>query len=1216
METQTEIEQLQKAIEALEGQRGLLGDPAVELALAPLRARLAALQVSHGEQRKLVTVLFADLADHTTLFDELDPEDVREITHAYFNAWKASITERGGVVEKFIGDAVLAVFGLPAGQEDDPERAIWAALEMAQKLQALNPAFEAQVGRRLAMRVGIHTGEVVVSTRGERQGEDFVLVGETVNLASRLQNAAPADGILITQDTYRHVRGIFRVSELEPLRLKGISEAVRAYQVTGARPRAFRLLTRGVEGVETPMIGREADFNRLQQTFWEAVEERECRVMTVIGEAGIGKSRLIYEFDQWLEALPERVYYFKGRAYPATRNLPYSLARSMLAFRFDIHDSDAPEVVWDKLEQGIRLVLGETEIGSRKAYVIGRLLGFALGPAPFRPEQMEDARRFQDQALVYLGEYFRTLAQEYPVAVLLEDIHWADNSSLDLIHRLDGAVGRQPVLIVSTTRPELFERRPNLGEGLPFYARIVLQPLTRRESRLLIEKILPGSGGLPEDLRKNLIERAEGSPFYIEEGIKMLIEDGVLVRSGAGWRVAEACLDNIKIPPTLLGVLQARLDALDLQERLLLQRAAVIGRVFWDGTVAYLGAQEEGAKAAGHSGEQGLNPQGLNLEGENRQGEEVRGLLEQLRGRELVYRRERSSFADTLEYQFKHAVLRDVTYESLLKRQRRTYHAAAARWLEQAAHRSQRPDEYAPLIAEHYEQSGERAQAASWYLRAGRHAADRYANDEAVHAFTQAMRLTPAEDSAARFDMLLDREKVYDRIGERAAQAEDVQALSGLADRLGRDDARAAARLRQANYAFSIGDYSTAAGAAQAAIDLARRSGSARAEAEGYHLWGRALDYQEAGPQVLEKMEQALALARSAGLSGLEADVLLSLGSHVTDQGRFEQGKDYLRAALEIYRREGSRYGEGRVLANLGVTAWGEGSYEEARTYFEAALRMMEQAGDRRVMGLLVGNLGVIAMELADYGEALRYHHQALEIDREAVNRYAECATLGNLGEVYHSLGDFERARPYYDESAALARALGLVQNESAILFTVSRLHEHLGEYRTALEAAQRGMELARQSDHAVYLAGGWLRLGQCQLGLGLLDEAEDSFKQAAAHQRALGQQGREMEALAGLARVHQARGGTPAALQAVDAVLAHLSGGSLSGAEDPIQVYLTCCQVLQSAADPRLPDVLAAACRFLQQVEATIPQEGLKQSFKERIPANRALYQMCAGAG
>ncbi len=337
-----EITSIEKAITALEGQRSALGDAVVETALAPLRQRREELESPASEQRRLVTVIFADLVDFTVLSRQLDAEDTREVVNAYFERWQVAIEEHGGVVEKFIGDAVMAVFGLRRSFEDDAHRAVRAALQIIDGLDELNAEVEPRYGVRLHLRVGIDTGEVVVSTLGERAGHEFVAVGPTVNRASRLQAAAPVDMVMISADTRRQIRGSFGMEERAGLQLKGIDDPVDAWVVHTERRLGFRVeRSGGVEGVETLTVGRDLQLRFLQDRLYDVTEESRWRVVTMMGDAGLGKSRLLFDFDAWLAERSEAVWWFRGRASPTTQNAVNALVRDLLTSRLGIQVDDA-----------------------------------------------------------------------------------------------------------------------------------------------------------------------------------------------------------------------------------------------------------------------------------------------------------------------------------------------------------------------------------------------------------------------------------------------------------------------------------------------------------------------------------------------------------------------------------------------------------------------------------------------------------------------------------------------------------------------------------------------------------------------------------------------------------------------------------------------------------------------------------------------------------
>ena len=697
----TEREQLEQAIAQLEAQRATLGDGVVDVSIAALHEKLAALEQT-PEQRKQATILFADVSGYTAMVETMDAEEVSEMMNALWQRIDAAIVEHGGHVDKHTGDGVMAVWGVDTARESDPERAIRAALAM----QAALAEFKA--GHDINIRIGLSTGPVLLGRLGTT-GE-FSVFGDTVNLASRLEGAAPTGGVLISHDTYRHVRGVFEVLEQEPIQVKGKARPVQTYVVQRAKPRAFRMSTRGVAGIETRMVGRDAELLMLQNMFRDATEDAEVQVVTVVGDAGVGKSRLLYEFEKWIELLPEQVWRFEGRATPEAEARPYGLIRRMFANRFEILGSDSAAEVRHKFRAGMA-----GSLSSDQADLVGQLLGLDFSASPAVQARL-GSESFGDMATAHLAKYLRTIANN-PTVILLEDIHWADDSSLDLLDHLVGSVPDTRLLVICLARPPLFERRPSWGEGREAHTQINLKPLSRRASRALVEEILQKAEGIPRELRDLIVEGAEGNPFYVEELIKMLIEDSVIVLGEDHWRVELERLASVHVPPTLTGVLQARLDSLPLKEKMLLQRAAVVGRLFWDTAVAELKAKE----------------------GSGLDKEEIRSLLEAVRDRELIFRREHSAFAGAEEYIFKHASLRDVTYETVLLNLRRVYHGQVARWLEVAA--GKRIGEYLGLIAGHYELAGEGEKAVEYLLRAGDQARLAYACQEASGYYHRALPL-------------------------------------------------------------------------------------------------------------------------------------------------------------------------------------------------------------------------------------------------------------------------------------------------------------------------------------------------------------------------------------------------------------------------------------------------------------------------------------------
>jgi len=729
------------------------------------------------------------------------------------------------------------------------------------------------------MRVGLSTGPVLLGSVGT-VGETTAL-GDTGNVASQLEGAAPVGGVLIAHDTCRHVRGLFDVRELPPLALKGTAEPVRAYLVERAKPRGFRLSPRGVAGVETPMVGRELQLRQLQEACEAALEEGTAQAVTVVGEAGVGKSRLLAEFEGWLDLQPTRVWYFKGRE--EAQALPYALVRDLLAYRFAIAESDAAAVAREKLEEGVRALLGAGDAVEEIAPLLGQLIGLDFAGRPALHGLLADARALHERAFAAAARLFATLARQSSVVLLLEDIHWADDGALDLLAQVAEAGRDAPLLLVFLTRPALFEQRPSWGEGQEWHQRVDLRPLSRRDARRLGAALLSKLPDMPAELLELVVGAAEGNPFYVEETVQMLVDDGVLVPGEEAWALRAERLADLRVPPTLAGVLQARLDGLPAAERETLQRASVVGRVFWEGLVAHLEATEGGLAAGGVDNTvRGEPPEELAATGAR---------LARLRGKELVYRRESSTVAGTAEYLFKHALLRDVAYESVLRRKRRAYHGAVAAWLEGRG--GERAGEVAGLIAEHYAHAGEDAKAGLWALRAAERARATDAPGAAIAAYERALALLPTDEAhgAARLaaeEGLGDMLALQARYPEaRAAYERMREAARAVGD--GAAEAREAT-LRALALAGDIGDMYEAGLAWQF---LAR---TARALSAPVTIGGTAYGAEDC-------FAESLRLLREAGREGEAARTLRAWAEDLWGRGDRERAEALWREARETFAR-------------------------------------------------------------------------------------------------------------------------------------------------------------------------------------------------------------------------------------------------------------------------------------------------------------------------
>jgi class 3 adenylate cyclase/tetratricopeptide (TPR) repeat protein len=786
------------------------------------------------EVRKTVSVLFCDVTGSTELGEQLDPESMRKVMGRYFDGMRAEIERHGGTVEKFIGDAVVAVFGIPTLHEDDALRAVRAAGAMRITLGELNKELERDFGVRLAARIGVNTGEVLV---GPESAEFGRVTGDPVNTAARLEAAAQPNEILIGGDTYRLVREVVDAEPLQPLSLKGKAEPVPAYRLLGAPvgtappPRAFT----------SPMVGRERELDDLLRAFERAVQDRTALLFTLLGSAGAGKSRLAEEFLERVGGSAEVVV---GRCLPYGEGITYWPVAQALRTVLDVHDFDEPEEVLARLG---RILEGHEHANAVSAR-IAELLGIAEGHAS--PEEIAWAIR----------RFLEILATDRAVIAVWEDIHWAEPAFLDAIDHVADWAHDAPIMLLCTARPEFLDGRPSWGAGKLRASALSLPPLDTGTSAELITNLL-GGARLPPDATDRVMEAGGGNPLFVEQMVSMLIDDGLVVRNNGGWRPT-GDLSTVAVPPTVAALLAARLDRLTGEERQAIGAASVIGKVF------YLGAVRE------------LLPESL--------GEQARPLVLSLVRKELV-RETRSTIPGEDAFEFRHILIRDAAYAAIPKERRADQHRRFAEWGLRIA--GERVEEQEEIVGYHLEQAFRYREAlgpldddarslakeASATLEAaGMRAFDRPDMLAAVSLLGRAEALL-APDDARRVGLLPSLAYALFETG----RLDEARATIADADERARssDDAAAIAHASIARWELIEGpaDRHAARDDANEAIRLFGAAGDERGLARAWNLLTGIEWEQGRGGAQLEAVEHALQHARRAMAGYEERDALSSL---------------------------------------------------------------------------------------------------------------------------------------------------------------------------------------------------------------------------------------------------------------------------------------------------------------------------------------------------
>jgi class 3 adenylate cyclase/tetratricopeptide (TPR) repeat protein len=662
-------------------------------------------------ERRVVSVLFADLAGFTSRSESLDVEDVEGFLAPYLAVLQSEVERTGGEVVKFTGDGVMAIFGAATAHEDDPERAVRSALGICERVTEAGDS-DSQV------RVGVTSGEALVS-HDPAGGVDAV--GDVVNTAARLESAAPLGGVLVDEWTYRATDRAIRYDPAEAVDAKGKSEPVEAWVAVGARsivPEQAR-----VGGL--PLVGRDAEADVLRGALDRARGEPSTQLVSVIGEPGIGKTRLVEELLGHVEEIPELITWRRGRSLSYGEGVAFWALGEMVKAQAGILESDAADMAVAKLGEAVEMVILDQRDRAWVSRHLRPLVGVESTDSSGEHGQLE--------AFAAWRRFFEALAEDGPTVLVFEDIHWADDALLDFIDLLADRAGAVPLLLVCTARPELLERRPSWGGGKPNASTLSLTPLSDEDTARLVAALLD-QGLLPAEVQQALLERSEGNPLYAQEYVRMLQDRGLLVRSDGGWVLTGQAEG---LPESIQGIIAARLDTLSPAEKLFIHDAAVIGRTAWTSAVCHLTSRSVW---------------------------EADETLHRLERRQLLERVRRSSIEGQTEFAFAHALTRDVAYQQIRRKDRALKHEIAAQWIDQLA--SIRDDK-AELLADHYRNAIElrrqlgddtthlEPRARTVYTDAAKQARALYNYAAAVQHYRAALELTPESDLPARAQLML-----------------------------------------------------------------------------------------------------------------------------------------------------------------------------------------------------------------------------------------------------------------------------------------------------------------------------------------------------------------------------------------------------------------------------------------------------------------------------
>jgi class 3 adenylate cyclase/tetratricopeptide (TPR) repeat protein len=1015
-------------------------------------AQLGATEVVPEEVRKVVTVVFSDLKGSTALAERLDTEALREALNTYFNTMREVLEKHGGTVEKYIGDAIMAVFGLPQLHEDDAIRAVRAAAEMQEALIGLNGRFEEVYGVRIENRTGVNTGEVVA---GDVSVGHRLVTGDTVNTAARLEQNAPTMEILLGESTYRLVKDAVIAEPVEPLELKGKAERTPAYRLVSVRQHEEGVARR----MDAPMVGREEELKVLTDALDRAVETRTCQVITVVAPAGTGKSRLLKEFMTRSDARAVR-----GRCLSYGEGLTFwplaEIVRSVAGIGNDDPVAEAMQKLVDLLGPAAR------DVVDRLAGAIG------LSPATYPVEETFWAAR----------RFIELLDDGRPLIILIDDIHWAERTFLDMIRSVASGLVGAPVVIACSARPDLFDLHPDWGEESYQYSVLVLSPLSEDDSALVAANLL-GETDLDPGVRNKIVEASEGNPLFVEQMLSMLLDDGFLARDRRGRWILIRDVGAITIPPTIQALLSARLDRLGPIDRVVIERAAVIGNVFFRGAVEDLSPDE----VRRHAGES----------------------LENLSRRELVQPHE-STFAGQETYRFLHVLVREAAYHGLLKRTRAELHVRFIDWLERVA--SDRVLEFEEIRGYHLEQAFFTLQQltpsdeqvwqigvrGSGYLSsAGRRALARGDIPAAANLLRRASTLLPPghpERPRLRLDAA---EALTEQGGFEEAKAmlhSAIEEAQELADRV----LEATARIQELELRYTV-DPEAVEGTILAEVEAQLPELEAIEAHDGLARAWRLIGFvRQMGLQWGEAETAAQKTLQHARLGGNK----LMIARAITTLGYCAlSGPTPVAEALEVCgglldEMAGDRKTEALLEAAVSHLEAMRGNVEESRALYKGSRAKLEELGwtflaaqtsfDSSLVEMLAGDLSAAESELRRDYETL---------DRMGETNYIS-TTAALLAEVLYRQGDLDGAEELTKTSEELA-ASDDVTSQFRWRSVRAKVLAARGDTETAETLAREAVRLIQTSDDINSAGDALIDLAEVLRVAGRIAEAAEAARDA-----------------------------------------------------------------------------------------------------------------------
>jgi class 3 adenylate cyclase/tetratricopeptide (TPR) repeat protein len=1011
-------------------------------------------------ERRFVTVMFADISGFTAMSELLDPEEVTSIMNDCYAVLAQVVYKYEGTIDKFIGDCIMVIFGAPVSHENDPERTVRCALEMQERIKKFNRSMK-NTNVDLSLHIGINSGWVIVGAVGSDLRMDYTVMGDTVNLASKLESVAEKEQIYVSQRTAELVTGIVEARKLEPFRLKGKRKPVVAYEILGLskHPRPVRDLA-----VRSEMVGREKEFALLKNRLNEIKESKKGRLLFINGEAGIGKSRLSEEIGHY--TLKKGFLWVQGRCLSYGKAISYWVFFEMLRSIFGIWEMEDSEAIRNNVKARIKKLFAQ-RFEEVYPYILS-LLSLKVEEEYQVKVKHLDAQALKLAQFCAVRDLFIALSRHKPVVIVFEDWQWADISSVELFEFMLNSVNKSAMLLLVVMRAE----RDSLGFKVLEIAKkrvrdlvdvVSLGQLEKEDSECLIKNLV---SGIPETLKKLIFAKSKGNPFFVEEIIRSLIDSGVLIfKSGVWYLVSD--IRKIEIPDRIELLIGSRIDRLTSELRHVLQAASVIGLSFYYRVLQYITPAVE---------------QELNI------------YLNHLEGQEFILKKLSTLDSDLLtglEYDFKHPLVQEVAYDGLLKKKRKKFHRKIGECIEEIF--KDKIEDYYEILAYHYFNAEVFEKSYDYYKNAGDKAKELYQNDVAIECYTKAIeihkRIFPdnekekiAELYEKRGDVKEFKTEYYDSIRDYEIAFEYYEIIENKAD----------IKRKKGNIFHNQNEYNTAISIYEEVIKMFESKPESLVLSKTLIDYGWLLSAKGDHKRAKEMIEQAFTNMDKKKEPEIYAKGLNILGIVYLKKGELDTALKCYKRILAVSEEAGDKKSIDISFNNIGMVYWRKGELDTALEYFNKSLTTSEERGDRKGVSSPSHNIGLVYYAKGELDTAFRYYKKVLAVCEEIGDERGSGMASMRIGTIYHAQGELDTALAYYRRYLGINEKIGNKRGIGTACACIGEVYTEIEKFEDAQEYLEKAEKIFREAEERMNLAEVYRELSELRTAQ---ENCEDALK-------------------------------------------------------------------------------------------------------------------------